>query len=390
MDDYTLNVYANAGGTGTPAATDVITGTTKTFSALTAGTYYVRVTPSNNVNPDPVCALQSVVVGASDTTAPVLQSLAIQSGLPTQIVLTYNEALNPSSLAVSKFEAKVNGATVNIASANATNTTQAAVNLQNPVQAGDVVTLSYTPGTTGSRIADTAANFAAGFTNQAVTNNLVPIPTANLWGWYKADAGVTTTGNAVEVWVDQSGNNRHLTYNQSTPELVAGALNGKPVIRGNGNGSLRSAQNFPDTASTGLTIYIVAAQKAADSAYNAFYGVGTGQVSLIRGATAGTVMAKTMGGNTLNFSGVTDDTFFTMRMAHNGTTQYFGLNSNAASSGPANAQAYVQGVFNVLSLVNNTSAGVKDIAEIIIYTEFHDATKRAEVEGYLQTKYAHY
>lgn len=166
--NYELEVYANNDGTGL-LASDVITGTTKTFTGITAGTRYVRVTPSDNLNPDPVCALQSVVV--TDGVGPVQQSAVVQSASPSNVVISYNETLNSASLSLSKWEVLVNGVAASLSSATANGTTVTIV-LSAPITTGQTVAVNYTPGSTGTRVADTSANFALGFTNLSVTNNV--------------------------------------------------------------------------------------------------------------------------------------------------------------------------------------------------------------------------
>src|SRR5262245_14357196 len=46
-----------------------------------------------------------------------------------------------------------------------------------------------------------------------------------------ADAGVTTSGSDVTAWADQSGQGHSSSSVESAPQLIPGALNGKPVVR---------------------------------------------------------------------------------------------------------------------------------------------------------------
>jgi hypothetical protein len=58
--------------------------------------------------------------------------------------------------------------------------------------------------------------------------------------WLKADAGVTADGSGfVSQWNDQSGSGNHAVQTQAVnqPLLVAGAMNGKPVLRFDGSGA---------------------------------------------------------------------------------------------------------------------------------------------------------
>lgn len=54
-------------------------------------------------------------------------------------------------------------------------------------------------------------------------------PLSGMMAWWKADAGVITTGSDVTQWNDQSGNGRNLTPGTS-PELATGVINGQPAI----------------------------------------------------------------------------------------------------------------------------------------------------------------
>jgi hypothetical protein len=64
----------------------------------------------------------------------------------------------------------------------------------------------------------------------------VPIPTAGLVLWLKADAGVTAAGALVTEWRDQSGNNHHATQAQAAaqPSVASQWRAGKPAIRFDG------------------------------------------------------------------------------------------------------------------------------------------------------------
>ena len=64
----------------------------------------------------------------------------------------------------------------------------------------------------------------------------VPITTAGLHLWLKADAGVTLNGSTVSKWADQSGNGNDAIQLAlpRQPLLVKDGLNGKPTIRFDG------------------------------------------------------------------------------------------------------------------------------------------------------------
>ena len=62
------------------------------------------------------------------------------------------------------------------------------------------------------------------------------IPTAGLHLWLRADAGVDTLNGTVSRWHDQSGKGNDVIQANASrqPLLVAGTLNGKPVVRFDG------------------------------------------------------------------------------------------------------------------------------------------------------------
>lgn len=49
--------------------------------------------------------------------------------------------------------------------------------------------------------------------------------------WLKADAGVTTLGNFVTHWADQSGVANHASVESNYPELVSNVINGRPAVK---------------------------------------------------------------------------------------------------------------------------------------------------------------
>lgn len=66
------------------------------------------------------------------------------------------------------------------------------------------------------------------------------VPSTGLAAWYNAENGVTTDGSGnVTAWQDLTGNGNDAVAGSNAPELVAGSLEGKPVIHFEG-GSMES------------------------------------------------------------------------------------------------------------------------------------------------------
>src|SRR5262245_40267854 len=99
-------------------------------------------------------------------------------------------------------------------------------------------------------------------------------PAAGLHLWLRADAGVfVPPGAQVPSWLDQSGNNRNASMATVArqPQLVAGALNGLPVIRFGGAQSM-----YLDTFATPteFTIFIVGKNSRPNESFSMILGPG--------------------------------------------------------------------------------------------------------------------
>ena len=94
------------------------------------------------------------------------------------------------------------------------------------------------------------------------------IPTTNLSLWLRADAGVTTSGNVVTAWVDQSPNNITMTRFGSTI-LIPNTINGLPAIRFPNTGNYFNTSNAAVTNLTNITYFAVG--KFANTASDMFY-----------------------------------------------------------------------------------------------------------------------
>ena len=104
---------------------------------------------------------------------PLLVSASIEDGSHYAIILVFDKELNAGPLGLSKFVVRVNGTAVTVVSADASGTL-VVIAVSTAIVSGDVVTVTYNPGVSGSRIVDTLGNFTSTFSNQPVVNNLVP------------------------------------------------------------------------------------------------------------------------------------------------------------------------------------------------------------------------
>jgi hypothetical protein len=154
--------------------------------------------------------------------------------------------------------------------------------------------------------------------------------------------------------------------------------------------------NWPNTellTNGGITVYMVAMQDDAGGTLDSngrFINAGpTTNINLQRNGTADEYSATLRGGSPAITGAITDGTFYTFRLRNDLSTTYVaindGLEQSRAATGPST-------VTNPTYLFAGISSGFgnKSIAEIMVFTENHDASKIAIVESYLKTKYNHY
>jgi hypothetical protein len=225
----------------------------------------------------------------------------------------------------------------------------------------------------------------------ATARKFLPSDISNLSVWFKADAGVTATGLNVTAWADQSGNgNNAVAYNN--PQVIANALNSKPVISFNGSTSYAS---FPISlaGNTPRTIFIV-------GKYNDPEGI------------------QQEGFIALGNSGVFDKGYvFKEQFTLN--AYYYNVGQIQAPAGQAIGSYHIETIFNLFDadstigingsfgsplgilalevnegLIALRSIGSEyasvNIAEIIIYNKGLSLTELDQVQKYLNYKYAIY
>jgi hypothetical protein len=138
--------------------------------------------------------LNAVLVTSADTTAPTITSAVIQSAANTVVRLTYSEALSiPSIPAASAFT--VTGKTV--ASVSITGSV-VSLTCSTAFVSTDVVTVSYTPPTTG-KIQDTSGNNAIALSGYSVTNNIGGVASNVLSFPTRAGATINEVGNSYTI-----------------------------------------------------------------------------------------------------------------------------------------------------------------------------------------------
>lgn len=228
---------------------------------------------------------------------------------------------------------------------------------------------------------------------------------ANLKAWYKADAGVyedagtdpAEDGDPIRQWNDQSGNGLHIgqVTEANKPLFQTGIQNSLPGIEFVSTDFFTNA-GLP-VASAPFTIYMVAQSSDAVNLqyplvfitqnsgtvgfYFGWYGAGAGDPIIWQAIDSGGSSAITTSGYTANVTaiGTAQEASTTSRSVWiNGGS----VGSNTDSRSPAlNVPQFSVGAQRAI----NPFVGY--IFEIVIVNEADDATKRAQMELYLDTKW---
>lgn len=209
-----------------------------------------------------------------------------------------------------------------------------------------------------------------------------PTSIAGLVGWWKADAGTSTTtdGAAISSWSDQSGSGATLTQGTagSRPVYKAAIQNGRPVVRFDGTDDFLSAS----IAIAPKTVIIVAKYAAASfTELNGLVTDTTSALILVGGGGTATVFFDPSG------IGAPDAAYW-----FNGATR--ALNN---ATGPMNAFAVCSITSAMWGSVtprfgqdrgNTNRVWNGDIAEALMYDTVLSSTNRQAVEAYLKTRWA--
>jgi hypothetical protein len=231
---------------------------------------------------------------------------------------------------------------------------------------------------------------------------------SSLIGWYRADAGTSTTtdGAAVSAWNDQSASVNNLSQGSATlrPLYIANCINGRPCLRFDGtNDVMQSAAAVDFTTSYSMFIVtrnrtrknfngivrVAPAVTGVTDVMTIYWQQGTTDANsgnLVWTANTATTVSSAQGngagpptGGTMLLSGIiTNAATFAIRM--NGATilSSYNVGSNIV---PATAQTLWLGTGYNASYLDG------DIAEVIVVQASVSNTDRDMIEAYLASKY---
>lgn len=152
-----------------------------------------------------------------------------------------------------------------------------------------------------------------GWARAAVSGGFSPTSLTNLIGWYKADAGVTTSGGNVTAVVDQSGATNNLINFGTVPFSATSAYNSQPAF------NFTVANNAALVTGTGTTGTVVLPAAA-------FTVWGIGRMNTATDSNGGcVVLAQGAGGNDFN------DPHNIVLLSRTGATSFIETYYNSAS-----------------------------------------------------------
>jgi hypothetical protein len=241
----------------------------------------------------------------------------------------------------------------------------------------------------------------------AVTLNAGPAATSsltvtnNLQLWLKADEGVTASAaGAVTAWADKSGKGNNAAQGDDTfaPLVVTNAVNGKAVLRFDGDGDYLEVPDSDSVSIAGdtTTLFVVKMDDFATfravwaktqsnlPAPNDWYTLpNSGVPRLYRGNGTTTSLGSSDGGAPLR-AGAFELAGFTAA----GTNTTHHLNGRTTSTGTINAlPADTDTPLKIGTRDDFVTQMKGDIAEILIYNAALSDTDRKDAEIYLAGKY---
>jgi len=217
--------------------------------------------------------------------------------------------------------------------------------------------------------------------------------TNGLAAWFKADAGVSTSGSNVTSWTDQTGNN---TVTQSTsahqPTLVSNDVNGRPALHFNGSQWLFNARNIGPGLNSDMTMIVMGTSTTpSNQQYSIWMGSG---VRTSRG------LGYYSSAQNFNFYNAYDsgaavpnaNTFVveagSINSALNSVTFY--RNGIQTATGGASSIGAVTPGITVGAALNGSSPWQGDIAEVMVYDHQLSSTEFQQVGVYLADRYGFY
>jgi hypothetical protein len=217
--------------------------------------------------------------------------------------------------------------------------------------------------------------------------------------WLKADAGVTTDGDLVTGWADQSGNGN----NCSSPNSVLFYSSPFPYIYFGGPDTESEITLHPDVFNDFSALSFFAVWRITNGDNNGVIGTSTySNFEITTGyneATDSNDSAVRMRNDnydaSINIGGWWNDQQFSLSTLAIDTSDQSGtMKKNGSTSGvnfvPTNSEALQAGQTYKIGVYAGGYFTEISLAELIVYSEKLNSSQISQVESYLNSKYAIY
>jgi len=239
---------------------------------------------------------------------------------------------------------------------------------------------------------------ASGFMKAQVSTNGLRL-------WLRADSAVTTSvGGFVVQWNDLSPQANHATNvtPTSTPLLLQNALNGKPVIRFDGNDDVLRSMVGTQVGAGNRTLIMVYLRRS-DAVNSGIFSLRSATGQDWNSLDAMAVTYSSTGQNVqLNLAndlflaandGLAQNNLMTLEVQRQATATIRINGANVASgttvaATTANTAGYLIGARTATNGPGVSQHGDVDIAEILLYDRLLNSTERLTAETYLASKYS--
>lgn len=205
--------------------------------------------------------------------------------------------------------------------------------------------------------------------------------------WVRSDLGITI-GTGVSAWADQSGNGVNFTQASASlqPALIAGALNGRPVVRSDGVDDYMTA-TWP-RVSPGTQPFYIWAVMSQLAWTGGFIGDFSAAGFMLRPNGGVSPQLQQFNGTYVNLNGgATLGSYFRVEAQFtNSTSDYFKIGSTLASGGNAGNGAG-SGTLSLFSFIPGSGFGQFAFAEIFAFLGTPTAGQRSALDNYCTNLY---
>ncbi|MEY2564930.1 MAG: large repetitive protein [Verrucomicrobiota bacterium] len=234
------------------------------------------------------------------------------------------------------------------------------------------------------------AQAGTGNIQQVIFNATIQdIPASGLQLWLRADTGVSLNGpTSVSQWLDQSANLFALQGSGSQqPQLIANAVNGKPVLRFDGGANILQTAGAADIfkSSASWTVILVTQPGATQQTYANILDHQHDSLSFVMEQNGGNANQYWIGDDLVALDSTRTQMLASVRTASTQRDYMNGMKFADLSVNPFSPQVRR---FGVGGWLNGGRFYNGDIAEVIIYNRALTDSERAGIENLLNSRYA--